>query len=30
VRGVYNRAQYAKQRAEMLQAWADWLDKLKN
>ena len=29
VRGVYNRAQYAKQRAEMLQAWADWLDELK-
>lgn len=30
VRGVYNRAQYAKQRAEMLQAWADRLDELKN
>ena len=30
VRGVYNRAQYARQRAEMLQAWADWLDTLKN
>lgn len=30
VRGVYNRAQYAKQRRDMLQAWADWLDKLKN
>jgi integrase len=30
VRGVYNRAQYARQRAEMLQAWANWLDTLKN
>jgi integrase len=28
VRGVYNRAQYATQRREMLQAWADWLDAL--
>jgi len=28
VRGVYNRAQYAKQRAGMLQAWADWLEGL--
>lgn len=26
VRGVYNRAQYASQRAEMLQAWADFVD----
>jgi integrase len=30
VRGVYNRAQYAKQRQEMLQTWADWLDALRN
>ena len=28
VRGVYNRAQYATQRRQMLQAWADWLDEL--
>jgi len=26
VRGIYNRAEYAKQRREMLQAWADTLD----
>jgi integrase len=26
VRGVYNRAQYAEQRREMLQAWADAVD----
>jgi integrase len=26
VRGVCNRAQYASQRAEMLQAWADFID----
>jgi integrase len=26
VRGVYNRAQYATQRREMLQAWANWMD----
>jgi len=26
VRGVYNRAQYAEQRKEMLQAWADYVD----
>jgi integrase len=30
VRGIYNRAQYARQRGEMLQAWADWLDELRN
>jgi len=29
VRGIYNRAQYAEPRREMLQAWADWLDELK-
>lgn len=28
VRGVYNRAQYAEQRKQMLQEWADWLDGL--
>jgi integrase len=28
VRGVYNRAQYATQRREMLQTWADFLDGL--
>lgn len=29
VRGVYNRAEYAAQRKEMLQAWADRLDEIK-
>ncbi|WP_276807869.1 tyrosine-type recombinase/integrase [Castellaniella defragrans] len=28
VRGVYNRAEYAEQRREMLQAWADYIDGL--
>jgi integrase len=28
VRGVYNRAEYAPQRREMLQAWADYIDRL--
>ncbi|MCW5140679.1 tyrosine-type recombinase/integrase [Burkholderia cenocepacia] len=28
VRGVYNRAEYAEQRKEMLQAWADTIDAL--
>jgi len=28
VRGVYNRAEYAKKRREMLQFWSDYLDKL--
>lgn len=28
VRGVYNRAEYAKQRREMLQFWSDYLDRL--
>lgn len=28
VRGVYNRAEYAEQRREMLQAWSDYLDRL--
>lgn len=28
VRGVYNRAEYAPQRREMLQFWADYLDQL--
>ena len=27
VRGVYNRAEYGEQRSEMLQAWADMVDK---
>lgn len=26
VAGIYNRAKYAKQRRDMLQAWADWLE----
>ena len=29
VRGVYNRAQYLPERTKMMQAWADYLDKLK-
>lgn len=28
VRGIYNRAQYADQRREMLQQWADFVDKV--
>lgn len=28
VRGVYNRAEYADQRKQMLQFWADYLDRL--
>lgn len=28
VRGVYNRAEYAKQRQEMLQAWSDYINGL--
>ena len=28
VRGVYNRAEYASQRREMLQFWADFVDQL--
>jgi integrase len=28
VRGVYNRAEYAKQRQEMLQFWSDYLDRV--
>lgn len=28
VRGVYNRAEYAAQRIEMLQFWADYIDKV--
>lgn len=28
VRGIYNRAQYADQRREMLQFWADYIDSL--
>lgn len=28
VRGVYNRAEYAQQRKEMLQFWADYIDRL--
>lgn len=30
VRGVYNRAEYADQRREMLQFWADFIEKLMN
>lgn len=30
VRGVYNYAQHLPERREMMQAWADYLDKLKN
>lgn len=30
VRGVYNRAEYADQRREMLQFWADYIEKLVN
>jgi len=30
IRGVYNRALYAEQRREMLQAWADYIDGLCN
>ena len=30
VAGVYNRAEYAQQRREMLQAWADWLSELRS
>jgi integrase len=30
VRGVYNRAEYADQRREMLQAWADMVDEWRN
>lgn len=29
IRGVYNRAQYAEQRKQMLQEWADYLEGLK-
>jgi len=29
VAGIYNRAEYIKQRTTMMQAWADYLDKLK-
>lgn len=29
VAGIYNRAKYATQRRDMLQAWADWLDGVK-
>lgn len=30
VRGAYNHAKYLPKRIEMMQAWADYLDKLKN
>ena len=30
VRGIYNSAEYLDERRQMLQAWADWLDKLRN
>lgn len=29
IRGAYNRGQYLEERREMMQAWADYLDKLK-
>jgi hypothetical protein len=29
VRGTYNSAEYIDDRREMMQAWADWLDSLK-
>ena len=28
IRAVYNRAQYAEQRKQMLEEWAQWLEKL--
>lgn len=30
VRGVYNRAEYAEPRKQMLQSWADYVEKLQN
>jgi hypothetical protein len=30
VRGIYNRAEYLDERIRMMQAWADYLDTLKN
>ena len=30
VRAAYNRAQYLEERRKMMQAWADYLDSLKN
>jgi integrase len=30
IRDIYNKAQYLKERREMMQAWADYLDKLKD
>ncbi len=30
VRGIYNRAEYLPERRKMLQAWADYLDELRN
>ena len=30
VKSAYNYAQYLEERAEMMQAWSDYLDKLKN
>lgn len=30
VRQTYNKAEYLPQRAKMMQAWADYLDGLKN
>ena len=29
IRGTYNQAQYLEQRRKMMQAWADYLDKIK-
>jgi len=30
VRAAYNRAQYLEERRKMMQAWADYLDRLKD
>lgn len=30
IRGAYNRAEYLEERREMLQAWADYLDQLRD
>jgi integrase len=30
IRGIYNKAQYLAERRKMMQAWADYLDKLRN
>lgn len=30
VKGIYNKAQYGDERRKMLQAWADWLERLRD